>query len=152
MFTQGGMIIDLSWRSPGLLCPRRGDGAQACHFITHSNSVQPMKPALATLLLLFQLQPVAGAAVCLGMAAQAAQEECSMPEHGSAPADHVTPTEPAYPQPCPVAVVCAPGSLAVPGFADQPARASSQEPAASVTLSSSPTEIYSPPPFHPPKV
>lgn len=131
----------------------RAEGiAQACHFITYSDSVQPMKPFLATLLLLFQLQPVAGAAVCLGMAAQAAQEECSMPEHGPAPADQVTPAEPVPPRPCPVAVVCAPASLAVPGFADQPVPASSQQPGAPVTLSRSPAEIFSPPPFHPPKV
>ena len=111
-----------------------------------------MRSLFAALLLVFQLQPVLGAAACLGLVRQPAQQECKMPEHGRAPAHSVTQTVPLSSQPCPMAAVCAPTPLAVPAFAGQLVRVVSLHPAPAISGTHSPADIFSAPPFHPPKV
>ena len=111
-----------------------------------------MRSLFAALLLVFQLQPVLGAAACLGLVRQSAQQECKMPEHGKAPAHSLTETVPLSSQPCPMAPACAPASLAVPAFAGQLVRIASLHPVPTITPNRSPADIFSAPPFHPPKV
>ena len=111
-----------------------------------------MRSLFAAVLLVFQLQPVLGAAACLGLVRQPAQQECKMPEHGRAPAHSLTQTVPLSSEPCPMASACAPAPLAVPAFADQLVRVVSLHPTPAIMASSSPAEIFSAPPFHPPKV
>src|SRR5437867_2182408 len=111
-----------------------------------------MRSLFATLLLLFQLQPLLGAAACLGLVRQSAQQECKMPEHGKAPTHSLAQTVPLSPQPCPMASACAPASLAVPAFAGQLVRVASLHPAPTITSDRSPADIFSASPFHPPRV
>ena len=111
-----------------------------------------MRSLFAALLLVLQLQPVLGAAACLGLVRQSAQKECKMPEHGRAPTHSLTQAVPLSSQPCPTAAACAPASLAVPAFAGQLVRVASPHAAPVIAGSNSPTDIFSAPPFHPPKV
>jgi hypothetical protein len=111
-----------------------------------------MRSLFAAVLLVFQLQPVLGAAACLGLVRQPAQQECKMPEHGRAPTYSLTQTAPLSSQPCPMASACAPASLAVPVVAGQLMRVASPHPVPTITPSRSPADIFSAPPFHPPRV
>ena len=111
-----------------------------------------MRSLFAAVLLVFQLQPVLGAAACLGLLRQPAQQECTMPEHGRVPGHSVTQTVPSSSQPCPMAAACAPASLAVPALAGQLVRVASLHPAPAIAGSNTPADIFSAPPFHPPKV
>jgi hypothetical protein len=113
---------------------------------------QVMRSLFAALLLLFQLQPVLGTAACLGLVRQPVQEECRMPEHGRVPTHSLTQTEPLASQTCALAAVCAPTPLAVPAFAGQLVRVASLHPAPAIAGTNSPADIFSAPPFHPPKV
>jgi hypothetical protein len=111
-----------------------------------------MRSLFAAVLLFFQLQPVLGAAACLGLVRQPAQQECKMPEHGRAPAQSLTQTMPVSSQTCPMATACAPAPLAVPAFAGQLVRVVSLHPVPTITPSRSPADIFSAPPFHPPRI
>lgn len=111
-----------------------------------------MRSLFAALLLVFQLQPVLGAAACLGLVRLPTQQECKMPEHGRVPAHSVTQTVPVSSQPCPMAAACTPSPLAVPGFGGQLVRVVSLHPIPTIAAPSSPADIFSAAPFHPPKV
>ena len=109
-----------------------------------------MKPLLATLLLLFQLQPLAGSVACLFAPDRADKQECEMPEQPAAPAASVLESASAG-QGCGLALVCARSALAVPSFSEgQESVAplhSAGVPRCVVTL----TGVVSSPPFHPPR-
>jgi hypothetical protein len=109
-----------------------------------------MKPLLAAVLLLFQLQPVAGTVACLGLSDRVSQPECEMPEHGAVPQSTVAQTE--YPAPnCALATVCAPSPLTIvslPENLESLVALHSEPPRmAAATL----LGITSAPPFHPPR-
>jgi hypothetical protein len=109
-----------------------------------------MKAVIATLLLLFQLQPLAGSAVCLLSSDRASKQDCEMPEQHTA--THSSLLESGSPtQGCALASACAARALAAPSFSDgqeslTPLRSSSVFPA-SATLDG----VVSAPPFHPPR-
>lgn len=118
---------------------------------SQGSSVAAMRSLFAAVLLVFQLQPVLGAAACLGLVRQPAQE-CKMPEHGRTPTHSLTQAVPLSSQPCPMASACAPASLAVPAFAGQLVRVASLHPAPTIRSDRSPADIFSARPFHPPRV
>jgi len=70
-----------------------------------------MGKALALALLLVQLQPLVGAAVCLHAAAQH-REECDMPPQGGPPASQES--ERSVPPDCARMAICAPAGLVMP--------------------------------------
>jgi hypothetical protein len=109
-----------------------------------------MKVVLATLLLVFQLQPVLGTAVCMGFSTPATPRECEMPEHGAMPHSTVGQAESPAPN-CALASVCAPSPLAVVSLPEnlQSVVALHSDPPilAAATLFG----ISSAPPFHPPR-
>lgn len=108
-----------------------------------------MKSVFATLLLLFQLQPVLGAAACLA-SSQPNAVECEMPEEGNAPSQ--MPQSAAQPpQVCPFAAVCTAVSLAIPGLADLVETSVQMHPGVAPSGSNTPVEVFSTPPFHPPR-
>lgn len=75
-----------------------------------------MRRLLGTLLLILQFGPLAGAAVCMHVAAQP-KTECAMPMQGmthETGQPHSAPT-----QDCALMVVCAPASPVVPGTVQQ---------------------------------
>lgn len=111
-----------------------------------------MRSLFAALLLLLQFQPVLGAATCLGLVQQSAQQECKMPEHGRVPTHSLSQTVPLSSQPCPMAAACAPAPLAVPAFAGQLVRVVAQHPVPAIADTTSPIAIFSALPFHPPRV
>ncbi len=106
-----------------------------------------MRLVVAALLLLIQLRPLAGAAVCLEQTL--GSEECAMPAHTTAVS---TPGEgPSVPQACPDAVVCSPAGAAVlQSSINLPAP---DEPVALRTalLPASPSGPALALPFHPPR-
>ena len=110
-----------------------------------------MRPLLAVLLLVLQLQPVLGAAVCLGLVQQPTQASCEMPDHGSAPFHHYSESMPESPQNCAIASFCGPAPLAIPGFADL--LETTLVPTATLPISGHgrPPDVYTARPFHPPK-
>jgi hypothetical protein len=110
-----------------------------------------MKPVLAAFLLLFQLQPVLGAAACLGLVQRPTQAECEMPEHGSIPGQHYSQTIPITAQTCAIASFCAPAALAIPSFSDLLVTTVVLAPVPAITGPGQHLDVYSAPPFHPPK-
>src|SRR4051812_40098921 len=111
-----------------------------------------MKAWLTALLLLFQLQPTLGAAACLGLVRRPAQEDCKMPEHGSAPSHSLSAAVPASAPNCAMATVCAPAHLAIPSFAGQLVRLIPLGAESSLPAINRPTDIASAPPLPPPRV
>jgi hypothetical protein len=110
-----------------------------------------MKPVVATLLLLFQLQPLAGSVACLFSSERADKQECEMPDQPGAPVASVLESASAG-QECALALACARSALAVPSFSqgqesDIPLHSSAALVSA-VTLKG----VASSPPFHPPRV
>jgi hypothetical protein len=110
-----------------------------------------MKSLFTALLLMLQLQPVLGAAACLGLVQRPAQANCEMPEHGTVPSQHYSESAPAPSQSCPIASFCAPTPLAIPGFASLVESAFILHDVTSIGGPSRPLDVYSAPPFHPPK-
>lgn len=109
-----------------------------------------MKPVLAALLLLFQLQPALGAVACLGLTERAGQQECTMPEQGRVPAapaaaSHV-PT-----QSCELATICTPAPLAIPGLSNGLEIAVPLHEGLGALAATRPFGISLAPPFHPPR-
>jgi hypothetical protein len=135
-----GTPLAVSAVSPGIL-----------RFPVPRTSVPPMRSLFAALLLLFQLQPVLGAAACLGLVQQPAQTECEMPEHGTVPAQHYSESVPVPAQSCAIASFCAPAPLAIPGFSSLLETTVVLHAIPSITRSSQPLHGYSAPPFHPPR-
>jgi hypothetical protein len=110
-----------------------------------------MRPLFAALLLLLQLQPVLGAAVCLGLVQQPTQASCDMPEHGSVPAQHYSESGPDTPENCAIASFCTPAPLAVPGFANLLETTSLPTSTLPISGHGQLPDVYTAPPFHPPK-
>lgn len=109
-----------------------------------------MKSIFAALLLLFQLQPLLGTAVCLGFSDRDAKPECEMPDHGAVPHSTVDQAESTVPN-CTLASVCALSPLAVVSLPEnlESVIALHSEPlgiAATALFGVSPA-----PPFHPPR-
>ena len=111
-----------------------------------------MKALFATLLLVLQLQPVLGTLACIGLVRLPAQQECKMPEHGTAPTTKLSDQAPVSPQSCALATVCAPAPLAVPGFAGQLESAVLLQATPRIAGTPTPVDVASAPPFHPPRV
>lgn len=108
-----------------------------------------MKTLVATLLLLFQLQPLAGSAVCL-LSSDGPKQECEMPEQRTAA--HGSMFESGSPaQGCALASACAASALAVPSLSEGqesiiPLHLAAARPATVPLVS-----VASAPPFHPPR-
>ena len=111
-----------------------------------------MKPVLAALFLLLQLQPMLGVAACLGLVRQPAQQECKMPEHGTAPTQQLSQPVPLSGQSCALASVCAPAAPAVPSFVGQLESSVPLHAVAAIAGDMAPPEVATAPPFHPPRV
>jgi hypothetical protein len=111
-----------------------------------------MRSLFAALLLLFQLQPVLGAAACLGLVQQPARADCEMPEHGTVPyQQHYSESVPVPSESCAIASFCVPAPLAIPGFSGLMETAVVLHAVRSMSGPSRPLHGYSAPPFHPPK-
>ena len=74
-----------------------------------------MKAVLTVLVVLLQLRPVLGSAVCLHAAAHP-QQECQMPGHGGHPASALS--EGGAAQDCALGKACAPSTLVIPRSAE----------------------------------
>lgn len=110
-----------------------------------------MKSVFAALLLLVQLQPLVGTAACLGLSAQATQQDCPMPEHGVTPHSTVAQTgSPA--QSCELASICASSPLAIPSLTGTLESLVPLQTGAAIPRALTPFGIFSALPFHPPKV
>jgi hypothetical protein len=108
-----------------------------------------MKAVFAVLLLLFQLQPVLGTVVCLGLSDRPAKQECKMPDHGQMPVRSVTMPGPAA-QGCQSAAICAPAPLAIPAWFTQLETATPLL-EGGTSLAATLLGISPAPPFHPPR-
>jgi len=109
-----------------------------------------MKLTFAALLLMFQLQPLLGTAVCLGFSDRDAKPECEMPDHVAVAHSTLAQTESPAPN-CALASACAPSPLtlvSLPGNLESAIAFHSDPPIlAAATLSG----ISSALPFHPPR-
>jgi hypothetical protein len=105
---------------------------------------------LASLLLLFQLQPLFGIAACLGFSDAAAQQECEMPEHGPMPLSTLAPNESPAPN-CVLASVCTPSPLAIVSLAESLESVIPIPPGSPTMVAVTLFGISSAPPFHPPR-
>ena len=109
-----------------------------------------MKSLVATLLLLFQLQPLAGSAVCLLSSDLLSKQECPMPEQRAAA--HGSVSESGSPaQGCALASICAASALAVPGLSEGQESVIPLDSAAITPAAVPLAEVASAPPFHPPR-
>jgi hypothetical protein len=109
-----------------------------------------MKAWLTTLLLLVQLQPLLGTAVCLGLAARPGEQDCQMPDHRPLPGTSTAQsTSPAAD--CSQSLACAPSPLAVVSLPETPATMLALNSQLPITASTTLSSISSTPPFHPPK-
>ena len=111
-----------------------------------------MKSGFAALLLLMQLQPVIGVAACLGLVQQRTTSECEMPEHGTMPSQDVSESAPPQSQSCALAVICTPAPLAIPCLPGQVETKIPVQAAVALVGQDAPVDVFSPPPFHPPRV
>jgi len=116
------------------------------------SSVRSMRSAFAALLLLLQLQPVLGTAVCLGLMQQPNQAQCEMPEHGAVPSQSLSESAPIPIPNCALASVCVPAPLALPDFANPPGKATVLGTAPAIAGLDLPLDVSSAPPFPPPRV
>ncbi|MGH7629072.1 MAG: hypothetical protein ACREOF_06720 [Gemmatimonadales bacterium] len=108
-----------------------------------------MRLVVALVLLLVQLRPLAGAAVCLEQTMSS--QECAMPEHGPALTEP-TDEAPSGPAGCQTTALCSPAGVAVRQSAI--AFGLVQAPIA-FDVGLEPTHLSGPalvPPFHPPRV
>jgi hypothetical protein len=109
-----------------------------------------MKAVLAALLLLVQLQPLAGTALCLAFADRASQKECEMPEHGAVPHSTLAQADSSSSS-CALASVCTPSPLAVPSLIEEVVTTTALPPEVAITHPAILANVFSAPPFHPPK-
>jgi hypothetical protein len=109
-----------------------------------------MKAFLAVLLLLVQLQPLAGTALCLSFSDGASQKECEMPEHETVPRSALAQSETAAPN-CALASVCSPSPLAVPSLTEGVVIITALPPEVAITHPATLASVFSAPPFHPPR-
>jgi len=73
-----------------------------------------MRALVASLMLLFQLQPLLGSAACLGLFDPQTRQGCEMPGHRRAPLSDITLQGATTAQGCHLAAICGPASLAIP--------------------------------------
>lgn len=114
------------------------------------NTIPDMKSVLAALVLLLQLQPLLGTAVCLSFSDGAAQSECEMPDNVAVPHSAVAHTESPAPN-CALASVCVTSPLTIvslPESFESVVAFYSQSP---ITAAPTLFGISSAPPFHPPR-
>lgn len=111
-----------------------------------------MKSLLAALLLVIQLQPVLGSVACLGRIKQPAQAQCEMPEHGAIPSQTLSESTLPSTQSCLAASLCAPAPLAIPSFAGLTVSNLLLQTAPAIAGLTTPSDVSSAPPFHPPKI
>jgi hypothetical protein len=109
-----------------------------------------MKTLVATLLLLFQLQPLLGSAACLFSSDRPSQQECEMPAQPKPAHDSVLPSG-SLNQGCALAFVCARTPLAIPSLSDAPESMLPLPSAAATPVAVALTDVVSAPPFHPPR-
>jgi hypothetical protein len=109
-----------------------------------------MKSLVATLLLLFQLQPLAGSAACLFSPDRAGAQECEMPEQ-RAPAHASVLESGSQGQGCALAFVCATSALAVPSLSEGHESAIPLDNAGSTPAVQTLTSVASSSLFHPPR-
>jgi hypothetical protein len=107
-----------------------------------------MRAIVTLLFLILQLQPLAGAVVCLAASLEV-ERECSMPDHATG-ASHRSKV-PEHAAACPLAAVCAPTAPAIPRPAEGLAVGDATE-----HLPAAPPSVLAPqeapaPPFHPPR-
>ncbi len=122
----------------------------ACPRFSMEISVPAMKVVIAALLLMFQLQPLLGTAACLGLTEREAQQQCRMPEHGTAPGATLASSGSAA-QGCGLASICLPAPLAIPSFATQLEAAVSLFDGTGLQAVSLLPGVSASPPFHPPR-
>lgn len=109
-----------------------------------------MKPLVATLLLLFQLQPLWGSAACLLSSDRPSKEECEMQEqHGAAQGSLLESGSPT--KGCTLASVCAASALAVPSLSEGQESITPLHSAAAIPAAVTLDGVASAPPFHPPR-
>ena len=111
-----------------------------------------MKSLVATLLLLFQLQPLAGSVACLLSPERAGGQECEMtkPEQRTAPVSSVLQAgDPG--QGCALALACATSAPAVPSLSGGQESIVPAHSATAVAVPVTLTGVASAPPFHPPR-
>jgi hypothetical protein len=109
-----------------------------------------MKTALATLLLLFQLQPLVGSAACALFSDRPSEPTCEMPEQR--PPAHASVLQGGSASPdCALGFVCARSTIAAPSFTGDEESTTPLHLAAAPSPAGTLTGIASAPPFHPPK-
>jgi hypothetical protein len=109
-----------------------------------------MKTLVATFLLLFQLQPLAGSAACLLSSDRPSNEECEMPEQRT-PAHSSLLESGSLPQGCALASICAASALAVPSLSEGQESVIPLHSAAATPIAVLLFGVASAPPFHPPR-
>lgn len=108
-----------------------------------------MKAFFAALVLFLQFQPALGAAACLDLAAK---PECSMLEHGMALRQTFSESATRPAPNCALVSVCAPAPIAVPVSADRLESAFVLQTAPAIPGDTRTLDVFSAPPFHPPRV
>lgn len=109
-----------------------------------------MKTLIATLLLLFQLQPLVGSAACLLSSDRPSKQECEMPEQGTDEHGSVLPSGTPNPG-CAFAFACARTALAVPSLPDGQESTIPLHSLAAIPPAVALAGVVSAPPFHPPR-
>jgi hypothetical protein len=111
-----------------------------------------MKVLFAALVLFLQFQPALGAAACLDLTVHQGKQECSMLEQGMA-LRHTFSESATRPAPnCALVSVCAPAPLAVPVSASRVETAFVLQVAPAIAGDTRPLDVFSAPPFRPPRV
>jgi hypothetical protein len=108
-----------------------------------------MRDIATVLLLILQLQPLAGAVVCL-TAVMEVQQECSMPDHSTGSNRDSSSKLPQHAA-CPLAAICAPTAPAIPRAAVSLAVGDATEHLPVATGSVLALQEAPAPPFHPPR-
>jgi len=109
-----------------------------------------MKTLVATILLLFQLQPVLGSAVCLLSSDRPSKQECEMPGQRTNPQASLLESGSAT-QGCALASACAASALAVPELSEGQESIIPLQSAAATPVAVTLDGVVSAPPFHPPR-
>jgi hypothetical protein len=109
-----------------------------------------MKSLVATLLLLFQLQPLLGSAACLISSERPSKLECEMPEQHATPAGSVLQSG-SPSQGCALAFACATSALTVPTFSEGQESSIPLDSVLPSSIALTLTSVVSAPPFHPPR-
>ena len=109
-----------------------------------------MKTFVATFLLLFQLQPVLGSAVCLLSSDRPSKQECEMPEQRTSTQASLLESGAAI-QGCALASACTASAPAVPGLCEGQESVIPLHSAAITRAAAPLVGVAAAPPFHPPR-